>query len=117
MQPQTLQRSARPCRLRCINERAALCRRFQEPFLRGHEGRGQFGDHTQRGAVVRRASAMGMDEKTRIAKAAAFAEHHGEPSPQRSGILDVAGFDRPFEAARVRKSADRVGGRKPPISR
>ena len=54
-----------------------------------------------------------MNEEDGVAKAAAFAEHHREPLPQRLGVLDVAGLDRPFDAAGIGKGADRIGRRQP----
>ena len=90
---------AGPSRARRFEEGAALRRRFQKTFLRRHESGGKLGDGAQGRIVLRGDRAVSVHKEHRVAKAAAFAEHDSEPCPQRRGILDVAGLDRPFDAA------------------
>ena len=42
---------------------------------------------------------MSVNEKHRIAEAAALANYNGKPTPQRFGIVDIAGLDRPLDTA------------------
>ena len=80
-------RRARPCRARRFEESAALRRRLEEALLRRDERGGKLGDGAQRRIVGGGNGAVGVSEEDRIAEAAAFAEHHRKPAPQRLGIL------------------------------
>ena len=107
------ERRARPRRARRFEEGAALRRGLEEALLRRHERGRKLGDGAQRRVVGGGDGAVGVHEEHRVAETAAFAEHHREPAPQRLGILDVAGLDRPLDAARIGKGADRIGRRQP----
>ena len=48
-----------------------------------------------------------------VAEHAAVADHGREPAAQRVGIADIAGLDRPFDAAGIGERADRIGRRQP----
>ena len=108
-----VQRRAGPRRARHVKEGAALRRRLQKSLLRWDKGGGKLGDGAQRGIVVRRRWRDERERRKPHRKTAAIAHHHLKPCPQRLGVLDVAGFDRPFDAARIGESADRIGRRQP----
>jgi len=95
----TRERRTWPGGARRVEESAALRRRLQEALLRRHESGGKLGDGAQGRIVLRGDRAASVNKENRVAKAAAFAERDSEPCPQRRRILDVAGLDRPFDAA------------------
>jgi hypothetical protein len=92
------QRLARPRRARRLEKGAALGCGLQEALLGRRHGRGELGDGAQACVVICDDGTMGVNEKHRIAEAAAFADHDGEPSPQCFGIFDIARLDRPLDA-------------------
>ena len=56
---------------------------------------------------------MSMDQENRVAEPAAVGDHDCQPTLERSRVGDVAGFDRPLDAAGVGEGADGIGRRQP----
>src|SRR5271169_4922554 len=103
----SVERRARPSSTRRLKKGAALRRGFEKTLLRWSERGGKLGDGVQSRVVAGLDGAVGVNEEHGVAKAAAFSKHHSEPFPQSFGVLDVTGLDRPFDAARIGKGADR----------
>ena len=79
-------RRAGPCRACRFKESTALRRRLEEALFRRDERGGKLGDGAQRRIVIRRGRAVRVSKEDPIGKAAAFAEHHRKPGPQRFGV-------------------------------
>jgi hypothetical protein len=87
--------------------------RFEEALLRPGEGRCELRHCCKCIVVAGCDRTMGMGEQRRIAEHAALPDHGGEPGAQRLRRSDIAGLDRPFDAARIGERADRIGRRHP----
>ena len=108
-----IERRAGPGRARGVDEGAALRGRLQKALPGRREGGGKLGDRRQRRIVSCGNRPVRMNEEHRVAKSAALADHHREPAPEARRIRDIAGLDRPFDAARIGERADRIGRRQP----
>ena len=105
---------ARPGRARGVEEGAALRGRFQMALLRGREGRGKLRDGARARQRHRRAPRGARARRTpRRRSRCPRSSITREPVAQRGGVADVAGLHRPFDAARIRERADRIGRRQP----
>ena len=115
------QRRRRPCRAGGVEKGAALRGRLQVALLRWRERRRRA---RQRRAAPRHPSRRPRDAHERR-KPHRRIRRLRRASPRASrrsvvGIRDVAGLDRPFDAARIGERADRIGRRQPrhqPIER
>lgn len=110
---QPIQRRMMPCGPRNLDKRPALRRGLQMPLARGRKGRCELSDFPERRIVVSRRSPVRMRQKDRIADTGTVHQRRPQPLPQRCRIGDVAGFHRPFDAARIRECPDRKGRREP----
>ena len=88
-------------------------RRLEKALLGRNKGGRKLGDGPQRLIVRGGDRPVRMNKEHGVAETAAFAEHHRKPLPQRLGILDIAGLDRPLDAAGIGKRANRIGRRQP----
>ena len=74
-----IERRASPGRARRLEERAALRGGLQKALPARREGGGKLGDRGQRRIVACSNRAMRVNQKHRVAKSAAVADHHREP--------------------------------------
>ena len=93
------ERRARPRGFGRIEEGSALRRCFEEALLGRDKCRRKRRNIPQRRVIAPGNGAVGMNEQNRVAETAAYTEHRREPLPQGLGILDIAGLDRPLDAA------------------
>ena len=100
--------------LRRLDEGASLRGRLQGPLLRRRQGRGELGDVLQC-VIVRRPRPRDRRARSSTASQKPPPSASTTASQRRSArrVADVAGLDRPFEAARIREGADRIGRRQP----
>jgi len=101
------------CRGGDTAKRRALRQGLDAPFERGLRGSGQLGNCAKRGVILGARCPMGEGEEHRVVPACPFDEETAEPSLERRSIGDPARFDRPLDAARMSKSTNRIGWRKP----
>jgi hypothetical protein len=110
---QPIERGRGPGGARGVEKGAALRRCLEMALFRGRESGRKLGDGAERSVVTSVDRAMRVREKDGVAISAALANHDGKPASQRCCIGDVAGFDRPLDAARIGERTDGIGRRQP----
>ncbi len=102
-----------PRRLCHFDEGAAQRRRFKMALTRWHEGCRKLGEFNKTGMIAPGDGTMRLRKENAVAQSRAQAQHGFDPPAQACGASDIASLDSPFDAARIRKRADRIGRRKP----
>ncbi len=80
-------------------------------LARGGQSQGEIVQSGQRITVLRLRGSMGVAGQDQIVAQRAARADVSEPIQKACLVADVAGFDGPFQAVRIRVGADRIAGR------